>query len=94
MTDQSSDDIVRALSKKTDEEIETVRQAKEENRVQLITKSNVIGLGIGLRTRGGKLTDELVLKVYIRSKIPKDMLDAKDLVPSSVTVGKKDTCRC
>lgn len=90
MVDESNENFIRALSKKTEEEIEIVRQAKAENRVQLMAKPNVIALGVGLRTRSGKITDELVLKVYVRKKIPKNMLNAKDLIPASVTVGKKE----
>jgi flagellar basal body-associated protein FliL len=50
-------------------EIELLVKAKEENRVLLMSKSNVIGIGVGYRKKDGKVTDELVMKVYVSRKL-------------------------
>ena len=64
-------------------DFENILKTKEDNRLQLMARKNVIGLGIGLRTRGGKLTDELVLKVFVSQKVPRKLLSEDDLIPSS-----------
>jgi len=69
-------------------EIELLVKAKEESRVLLMSKSNVIGIGVGYRKRNGKVTDELVMKVYVSRKLKKDMLSKTDLVPPTIEFDK------
>ena len=57
-------------------------QAKEEHRLLLMSKKNVIGMGVGYRTRGDKITNELAIKIYVSQKIPKNQLKKTDLIPS------------
>ncbi len=68
--------------------LELLREAKQEHRLLLMSKPNVVGLGIGLRTRGGRIVDEVCLKVYVASKLPSNLLRKEDLCPSSVTIRK------
>lgn len=46
------------------------RGAKQSISILLRSKPNVMGIGIGLRTRGGIVQDELVIKVYVFRKAP------------------------
>jgi hypothetical protein len=70
-----------------DEEIKLLIEAKEANRLLLMSKPNVIAMGIGLRKRKGEVIDEQVVKVYVSRKIPKEHLDKHDLIPPTLTVG-------
>jgi hypothetical protein len=42
---------------------------------------NVTGVGIGGRVRGGERIQELVLKVYVKKKLPTDQLDPDQRIP-------------
>ena len=44
---------------------------------------NVHSVGIGGRERGGKPTGEVVLKVFVRQKLPGDRLDPAAVIPAS-----------
>lgn len=73
-----------------EKEYELLIRAKTENRLLLRTKPNVIGLDIGLRIKGGKITKEKVVKVYVVKKIEKKFLSKNDMIPSVLEIeGKK-----
>lgn len=55
----------------------------------LLDGANVSGLGIGYRTRRGETTDELTLKVYVTRKVAQEYVHKDDLLPSTVSVGKR-----
>jgi len=65
-------------------QLEFLVKAKEQHRIPLMVKANVIGMGVGQRTRKGQITDELVLKVYVSRKLPQDLLAENDLIPSTL----------
>ena len=54
-------------------------KAKYED--QLLRKRNVVGVGIGLRQRDGKWTDEMVLTVLVRRRWPWPALLARNRIP-------------
>jgi hypothetical protein len=79
-------------TEKERKEFEKLIHAKNDNRLLLMAKPNVIGLGIGRLTRKGVSYDETVIKVYVSKKVPKELLSKEDLIPSSVIMnGKKVT---
>lgn len=57
---------------------EAVRQAHLS---ELLTKANVVGVGVGLRQRGGLRTDEVALVVLVRQKVPGHQLAPEDRIP-------------
>ncbi len=57
---------------------EAVRQAHLS---ELLTKANVVGVGVGLRQRGGSRTDEVALVVLVRRKVPGHQLAPEDRIP-------------
>jgi hypothetical protein len=61
-------------------------RAKDANRLLLRSKPNVIGLDVGLRVKGGKVTKEKVVKVYVSRKIDKQLLPENDLIPSVLEI--------
>jgi hypothetical protein len=58
-----------------------VRRAHE---VELMRRANVVGVGVGLRHRRGKATEEVALVVLVRRKLPRDMLAPEDVVPAEI----------
>jgi hypothetical protein len=63
------------------EKAQAVKQAYEH---ALLARPNVVGVGVGLRRRGGKRTDEVGLVVMVERKVPKSLLRAEDLIPAEI----------
>lgn len=57
-------------------------KGKHQNSV--LEKDNVVGVGVGYKTRRGTQTDELCLVVLVSRKLPVDAVDPKALVPKSI----------
>ncbi len=70
-----------AISENRMNRLRRVKQAHEE---QLLKKPNVVGVGIGLRQRGGEPTDEPVIVVSVTHKVPSSMLDPDDVIPQEL----------
>lgn len=58
-----------------------VRQAHE---AELLRMTNVVGVGVGLRTRGGRRQGEVALVVMVRQKVPQAMLAKADVLPGEI----------
>ena len=55
---------------------------KDRAAAQFLTLPNVTGVGIGGRVRAGERINELVLKVYVATKLPPDELATAALIPA------------
>jgi|GEM_PF-547577 len=44
----------------------------------------LLGVGIGLKEKNGKFTDEIVYRVYVSEKKPKEELEQSEIIPDSV----------
>jgi len=64
-----------------------VQASKEE---EVTSLKNVVGMGIGYKTIGGKETTELCIQVYVEKKLPKSKLAKSDLVAESLEGVKTD----
>jgi len=62
-------------------ELARVRAVKDAHEKELLRKANVVGVGIGLRRRGGRPTDELAIIVSVTRKVSHGELDPEDVVP-------------
>ncbi len=60
-----------------------VRQAKTLHQSSLMTKPNVVGVGVGFKETQGKTTGELCVKVLVNRKLATDTLQAEELVPKA-----------
>jgi len=60
---------------------QSVRQAHEAD---LMSRANVVGVGVGLRTRGGRREHEVALVVMVRQKVPRTMLAEADILPGRI----------
>jgi hypothetical protein len=58
-----------------------VRQAHEAD---LMRRANVVGVGVGLRTRDGRREREVAIVVMVRRKVPRSMLAEADLLPDQI----------
>jgi hypothetical protein len=63
---------------------ERVRAVKRAHERGLLRKANVVGVGVGLRQRGGVRTGEVVLVVMVRQKRPAEQLAAEDRIPAEI----------
>ena len=61
-----------------------VRHAQEVNQEFLLGYPNVIGVATGFREREGKLTDEIVVQVFVERKIAEEQLSSTQVVPQRV----------
>ncbi len=63
---------------------ENARLAKEKFGAELLEKKNVVGIGIGLRKKGGEVTDEVVLVVMVNQKVSTSELRPEDQLPQEI----------
>jgi hypothetical protein len=60
------------------------QRVKQAYQAELLSKANVVGVGVGLRTRGGVQTQEVVLVVMVSQKQPRRALAEKDRIPPEI----------
>ena len=65
-------------------EMSQIQAVKAKYEEELLRKKNVVGLGIGLREKDGKLTDQMVLTVMVHRKQPRSRLRTRDEIPSEL----------
>ena len=70
--------------------MERARKIREKYEKELLKKPNVIGVGVGLKIKGGKVTDEPAIMVYVTRKLPKEHLSKEELVPEEIEGVKTD----
>jgi hypothetical protein len=66
------------------EDIEQARAIKNAYQAELMSKANVVGVGVGYRTIGGMRTDEIALVVLVTKKVPRVHLAPEDIVPDEI----------
>lgn len=64
--------------------IERIQAVKVAREAELLAKANVIGVGVGLRRRGGELLDEPTLVVLVSKKVPRAQLAEQDFIPNRI----------
>jgi hypothetical protein len=65
-------------------DVETVRKTKQQNLETLMSKPNVVAVGIGFKETNGELTDELSVVVSVVEKISAEALTPETLVPQQL----------
>ncbi len=63
------------------EELERMRTVRAAHEADLMRKANVVGVGIGLRQRGGEATGEPAIIVSVTHKVPLSQLAPGDVIP-------------
>jgi len=56
----------------------------ETHREDLLSKANVVGVGVGLQQSKGRYTDTLALIVLVTKKLPPEELSDNDLLPKEI----------
>jgi hypothetical protein len=64
--------------------VEKARAVKRTHESELMSKANVVGVGVGMREKGGSRTDEVVLVVMVKEKLPFTLLAPEDVIPAQV----------
>lgn len=66
------------------EAIDRATEVKRKREKELMRKPNVVGVGIGFRTRGGQRAEEVCIVVSVKKKMPASQLSRDDLIPMSI----------
>lgn len=64
--------------------VERAQAVRRAYAPMLMAKPNVVGVGLGLRRRQGKRTDEVCLVVMVERKVPKGLLHPEEVIPSEI----------
>jgi hypothetical protein len=51
---------------------------------ELMSKANVVGVGVGYRQKDGQRTDTVALVVMVTQKVPNHQLDPQDVIPAEL----------
>lgn len=60
------------------------RNVLETHREWLLSKANVVGVGVGLQQTKGRYTDAIALIVLVTHKLPPEELAEDDLLPEEI----------
>jgi len=71
-------------------DLDRARVSKQQNLNHLITRRNVVGVGVGFKETSDGLTDELAVVVNVERKLPKAQLAESDTVPRNLDGVKTD----
>lgn len=63
---------------------ERAQRVKQGHESELMSKANVVGVGVGFRQKGGQQTQDVSLVVMVEKKVPPSQLSAQDLVPAEI----------
>ena len=64
--------------------IEQTRAVKAIHEQSLLSKPNVVGVGVGLRQRGGQFSDEVCIVVSVLQKTPDEQLSPEYRIPAQL----------
>jgi hypothetical protein len=65
-------------------EMARAQAVREAHADRLMQMANVVGVGVGLRQRGGERLQEIALVVLVRRKVPRAMLAEADVLPGVI----------
>ena len=59
-------------------------QVKQRYEAEILARANVVGIGVGLRSRDGVYTDEVALIVLVSKKVVRADLPPEHVLPSEL----------
>jgi hypothetical protein len=71
-------------------QLDEVKLAKTAFKASILSKSNVVGVGVGYKVTKNRVTDELSVVVLVRQKVPYAGLPTKSIIPQEVAGIKTD----
>lgn len=69
-----------------EKKIKAIREFRDKNESLFLKKKGVVGVGTGLKEKGGVKTDQLSLRIYVSRKMKPGTLDPADQIPEFITV--------
>ncbi len=57
---------------------------KRQYQDELMSKANVVGVGVGYQQIAGRRTDTVALVVMVTQKLPPHQLDPQDVIPTEI----------
>ncbi|RME76257.1 MAG: hypothetical protein D6784_06205 [Chloroflexi bacterium] len=72
------------------ERVERTRAIKQQNLRRLLSRRNVVGVGVGFKESNGVLTEEVAVTVNVVKKLPVAQLAESDMVPRDLDGVKTD----
>jgi hypothetical protein len=64
--------------------VDRAKSIKERHAARLKTYPNVVGVGVGQELVGGRRTDRVCIRVYVRKKLPKSDLPPGGVLPDNI----------
>jgi len=61
-----------------------VQDVKRAHEADLLTKANVVGVGVGLRSQGGDFGEQVAIVVMVTRKVPRKQLAPEDILPGEI----------
>lgn len=71
-------------------EKEKVLEALRRGKGDILSRPNVVGIGVGYKEKGGLETSELSLVVLVEKKLPREVLSAQALIPERIAEVRTD----
>ena len=68
----------------TDEHLARVERVRRRHSGRLMRLANVVGVGVGLRRRGGQALNEVALVVLVSRKVAPEELAPGDRIPTEI----------
>lgn len=65
-------------------QLERARSIKRAYESELLTKPNVVGVGVGFRQIGGKPTRDVAIVIMVKVKLPATELQPQDTLPDEI----------
>jgi hypothetical protein len=72
----SSDEMQRAFEK--------AQAVKRMHERELMSRANVVGVGVGLRRKSGRRQDRVAVIVMVARKVPVSQLAPADIIPAEI----------
>jgi hypothetical protein len=69
---------------KPEDPVDRAQAVKEKYEPQLLNYPGVVGVGVGLRSRGGELGEQVCIVVMVQKKQPASALPPDELLPTEL----------
>jgi len=64
--------------------VDHAKAVRHRHEKELMAKANVVGVGVGLIRHQGNLSGGVGIVVMVRQKVPRDRLNAEDVIPTEI----------
>jgi hypothetical protein len=72
------------MNQDTDSAFQRAVEVKDRYEEMLLSKANVVGVGVGIRQQDGIYTGEVALVVMVRQKLPSSEVSPEDFLPVEI----------